>query len=64
MSEWQPIETAPKDRTDIMIGAWHNGVWQQCMSFYMPEYKLFNGKLEQTPTHWMPLPDPPTKEGE
>lgn len=58
--EWQPIETAPRDGTRILVfypvldghiftagfefGTWQSGIW--------------DGRREQ-PTHWMPLPEPP-----
>lgn len=64
MTEWQPISTAPKDGTTIiiwdkdhgcMIVEWMYGEWH-CShdgeDMYGPE-----------PTHWMPLPAPP-KENE
>lgn len=56
--EWQPIETAPKDK--LLLGyaegmmrlvMWENGGWLQV-----------GATIEQgwfKPTHWMPLPDPP-----
>lgn len=66
MSEWQPIETAPRDGTRVILGA--NGV-----SWY--GYYLDNSKSRAPwsgwrvpsmepdpgcqPTHWQPLPDPP-----
>jgi hypothetical protein len=80
---WQPIETAPKDGTEIL--AWRNdcGVllirWTS-MDAFCPERELetldeetifqqdwfcadfVSGcRLEgsETPTHWMPLPEPP-----
>jgi hypothetical protein len=66
--EWQPIETAPKDGSQIDVFVLHrgrvcnvrwslNGCWS--------EYALddFDGtswqKLDGLPTHWMPLPKPP-----
>lgn len=61
MSEWQPIETAPKDGTEILVfddGAYivtpwiegddQSGWWD-------------NGFMDPPPTHWMPLPAPPER---
>ena len=73
---WQPIETAPKDGTFVLLygirshwqgprangprprklgepsvrqGHWSSGLWQ-------------TGDLSrwEAPTHWMPLPEPPS----
>lgn len=62
MSEWQPIETAPKDGVPVLLwpGArdwtekmrpvvgWHTnlGLWV-----------TWSGYIE--PTHWTPIPEPP-----
>ena len=65
MSEWHPIETAPKDaswimlgisgRNEVMLGYWHNlfqAWWGQTCA---------NGEFKQwqRATHWMPMPDAP-----
>lgn len=60
---WQPIETAPKDGTLILIAkggasAWHNmfaGYWDEGLG----EFKYHRDGYVRNPTHWMPLPPPP-----
>lgn len=58
MSEWQPIETAPKVQYVLLgfehhpsrQGFWDGGAW------------VVTGYVTETPphpTHWMPLPAPP-----
>jgi hypothetical protein len=72
---WRPIETAPRngeiriiiaefnhdgELTDIDFDAIYE---QECESWELPQpywvWKSAFGRVED-PTHWMPLPDPPT----
>jgi len=64
--EWQPIETAPRDGTPVLIwlddeGFCVKGIWRRppgCDEFmwWIPEMDA--GGFHE-PSHWMPLPAPP-----
>lgn len=61
MSEWQPIETAPKNECvllnvggKIVVGHWKLS-WGRWQAEYCHDD---HGSLPQ-PSHWMPLPKPP-----
>lgn len=66
MSEWQLIETAPKDGTLVLCAA--GALMASCMyrSHMTPNWVLpgHDGWIwpfgKEDPTHWMPLPPPPT----
>lgn len=54
---WQPIETAPKDGTRVLLstptGKIADGAFYQRYGVWSWPYVMAN------PTHWMPLPAPP-----
>ena len=70
-SEWQPIETAPKDSKARLVWcpenmciycvSWRDGF--DCEYDDEKGWTVFGGgwrDVIQRPTHWMPLPTPPT----
>ena len=63
MSEWQPIETAPKDGTFLVYMPDEIEHWR-VMPMHMNDGKRFtighHLAFDSKPvTHWMPLPPPP-----
>lgn len=67
MSEWKPIETAPKDRTRILVS---DGFYVDTAYFNKGEWWHYECgddwySMSCNPSFWMPLPDAPTnsKEG-
>jgi hypothetical protein len=73
---WQPIQTAPKDGTLVLLfadgapcfghyngpsdGALYAGTASQYEWFIPAEMSTFHNSLV---THWMPLPPPPEEDG-
>lgn len=56
---WQPIETAPKDGTEILAVTTYAGEpYIDVVSFAHP-YWIRSNRYACRPTHWMPLPKPP-----
>ena len=62
MSEWQPIETAPKDGTDI-LASWFapRKPWRAIgvLRWHADEWLTRPGDWGMKPTHWMSLPPQP-----
>ena len=61
-NDWQPIGTAPKDGATILL--WEPYDKQQIGIGWKWENDLFweggQPQVWETPTHWMPLPKPPS----
>jgi hypothetical protein len=68
-SGWQPIATAPKDGTMVMIydqgdptpiavAYWTTSVWVDGGAWVQEEHR--SDTYTFNPTHWMPLPTPPS----
>jgi hypothetical protein len=73
---WQPIGTAPKDETEIIIwngferlvACWSRmdvighpkWAWRITSSVYL-HGEEWDTEIDPQPTHWTPLPEPPTE---
>ena len=57
-TQWQPIETAPKDDREIFVGIDKEG---RCNTCYNEGWAILENQegIIIHPTHWMPLPKPP-----
>ena len=60
MSEWQPIETAPKDGCLYLLctdtGVMFVGKYRKHLEMWVCQD---GAERYRTVTHWMPLPEPP-----
>lgn len=71
MIKWQPIKTAPRNGTQILISdgdAVYAGFWREQWVFFDESCTVEDGWIELNgwvdgygPTHWMPLPPAPSK---
>jgi len=52
LTQWQPIETAPKDGKEILV-------WCPVVGYAVVRAWNGSGERLSEPTHWMPLPGPP-----
>lgn len=61
MTEWQPIDTAPRDGTWVLIAAQNlypcDAQWAK--GDYCEGWCDIGGFFSTQPTHWMPLPPCP-----
>lgn len=63
MGGWQPIESAPKDGTEILLYCPTSEVF---VGIYCAGWgrgwapRFYDDTPDFIPTHWMPLPDPPS----
>jgi len=62
MSEWQPIQTAPKDGSPFLAYTISRAGFAPAPSYRI---EIASWKMNYfhapwgIPTHWMPMPDPP-----
>ena len=67
MTKWMPIETAPQDQKILVYCAEENEYYVAFLEngiFYRHGGEQFDPDSlanDETPTHWMPLPAPPSK---
>jgi hypothetical protein len=67
MTEWQPIETAPRDGTHFLAYWTSSEVDAHLKQYHVCHYSygvLWPSWIKDNdmPTHWMPLPPPPKTE--
>jgi hypothetical protein len=67
MNNWQPIETAPKDGSYVIVGkstwriSWQASWGEHSLAKTTYGWSRFNSQGQDflLPTHWQPLPEPP-----
>ena len=67
LREWQTIDTAPKDGTEILLASkngsrvcyWDSGRFFEGWFIPASDAHDCGGTYAAAPTHWMPLPEPP-----
>lgn len=65
--DWQPIETAPRDGTQILATPCFGTSNEPYQIWYDSTGKRWHGwrhssiRITAEPTHWQPLPEPPKK---
>ena len=63
VTDWQPIETAPKDERVLLTNGWFvaSGAYEPWPvdGFIFHRETDDDCGIDPDPTHWMPLPEPP-----
>lgn len=60
--KWQPIETAPKDGTRVLLHSPDTHLYTPVLGTWVEtkeRWEEWGGYYPCNPTHWMPLPEPP-----
>lgn len=63
-ADWQPIETAPKDGTRVIIHEQRYGTIEFARWIGAPHNHWGDGYKSWKPTHWMPSPPARLRTGE
>ena len=60
MSAWQPIETAPRDGTEVLLPLYDSlrAYWDEELKRWVLSKPLHMESVAN-PTQWKPLPEPP-----
>jgi hypothetical protein len=61
--EWQPIETAPKDKRILLGRVGHPWAFTACWRDYYKHWSTGSSSMDffAEPTHWMQAPEAPTE---
>jgi hypothetical protein len=58
---WKPAETAPLGAENVLLVGTRKKIfigWRHSAGYFL-DYR--DDKLDDLPTHWMPLPEPPSE---
>lgn len=62
--KWMPIESAPKDGGVILVAEYGDvkmAEWSRTFSYWLGPYDASGDPEVMYPTHWMPIPEPPSE---
>lgn len=61
MAEWRTIDSAPRDGTPVLVWGGRHSPKPVIVESDGEWWNTAGRGLRATPTHWMPLPDPPSE---